>query len=441
MASSPSKALMKRSAPSELTTMPPPPTKRIKRPSTVLPEDTYTDALSHIIKRDFFPGLLETETQQEFLDAVESRDREWILDAQGRLETLMTPRADGRRVVGRRGVSMTPVNDGIAGETPVGWTGATPTPIASRTPSRDAADRKPEQPEVDLNLSLDAFMAKYTSEDNESFNALLDKQNTKHAEKYRWLYAGNKIPSTRQLEYCKQQASLPPSSTSQSLIRLSHAPDTRPAAPTTRRENPKNTLMFPPDAVEPTTAQAAASASRAAPKSVSYSNTRMPDPMLPSSHVPIPPSPSISAVRDALAGRERRTETEAGSAVDGGGGETPRVGGYAFVDAEATEAEVAAAAGGVAGDEDARTSALLARLRSGADGGRNPFTINEASRREALHHRLVEKAKEKEKGVEGRGAEGRTPGTPGTPRGNLTPAGERLLRGMRTPRREAFEGR
>ncbi|OAT13316.1 hypothetical protein BDBG_17784 [Blastomyces gilchristii SLH14081] len=77
---SPTSTLTKRpSSASDALTMPPPPLpKRIKRPATVLDEDEYTDALSHIIARDFFPGLLETQTQREYLDALESRDREWI---------------------------------------------------------------------------------------------------------------------------------------------------------------------------------------------------------------------------------------------------------------------------------------------------------------------------------------------------------------------------
>src|ERR1700761_7666776 len=64
---------------------PPSRPKRIKRPKNVLDEDTYTEALSQITARDFFPGLLESETQQEYLDALESRDEAWISSAGRRL--------------------------------------------------------------------------------------------------------------------------------------------------------------------------------------------------------------------------------------------------------------------------------------------------------------------------------------------------------------------
>ena len=68
-----SSALVRKRTDTDL--MPPPPqVKKIKRPKKVLDEDTYTEALSQIIARDFFPGLLQTEIQQEYLDALESKE-------------------------------------------------------------------------------------------------------------------------------------------------------------------------------------------------------------------------------------------------------------------------------------------------------------------------------------------------------------------------------
>src|ERR1700722_15504148 len=65
-----SNALVRRSTDTELM---PPPAKRIKRPQKILDEETYVSGISEIIARDFFPGLLETETKQEYLDALESQ--------------------------------------------------------------------------------------------------------------------------------------------------------------------------------------------------------------------------------------------------------------------------------------------------------------------------------------------------------------------------------
>ncbi|KAL2052660.1 hypothetical protein ABVK25_007220 [Lepraria finkii] len=177
-----SKALAKRSLDTSLMPPPPPP-KRIKRPAKVLDEDDYTDALSHIIARDFFPGLLETESKQEYIDALDSQDHKWIAEAGKKLTEVMTPGPDGRRLRGRRGTSMTPVSElyGRGGETPKAWQGDTPMSVVSTASTTTST--KPEKTEIDTNMSLSAFQQKYTSEDNESFYKLLDKQNQKKAKR------------------------------------------------------------------------------------------------------------------------------------------------------------------------------------------------------------------------------------------------------------------
>ena len=486
---------------------PPPPPKRIKRPSTVLDEDDYTQALSHIIARDYFPGLLETEAQEEFMDALEAKDKGWIEDAGKRMREAMTPRRDGQK--GRRGVNMTPVTGKIgASQTPRGWAGDTPASVASTDPQQE--EEKNQKPKVDLNLSLTAFQAKYTSEDNESFNTSLDKQNAKRAEKYSWIYNGNQIPTARQIAWRKRDVKLleaadrehtnhdrdndnvdsskSPSADAESASTivtrtLPSKPSSRPAMPLHRPSAPRNTFMFQPSSIESeyqTRAEAAAAASNAPPKSVSYTSTRFAAPTsltgddndTASNPHAIPPSPSLSAINDAIRGQPRdATDSEAGY----NGAETPRVNGYTFVDAEPTEAERRMAAGEGGGvderledkeEEDANQSGLqlLRQLRGGeAAQGPNPFTIHAASKREDLLHRMVDR-QNAQKRVPGAGVPrlaelmgGKMPGggTPSaTPRfasaagiksrgagqGGLTPAGERLLRSVGTPKREGLFG-
>lgn len=438
MATEPSKTLTKRSAENSLMPPPPPP-KRIKRPATVLDEDTYTGALSHIIARDFFPGLLESQTQQEYLDAVESKDKEWINEAGRKLSQIMTPGPEGRRLRSRRGVTMTPLPQ-TGDETPRGWGGDTPASVA---PS-DASTKDESKSDVNLNLSLSKFQEKYTSEDNESFNELLDKQNAKKAEKYNWLYAGNKIPSGRQIAYRERQAKLlesskeKTSSTSQELIKRNTDLDSRPAMPDIRPSQQRNAFMFEPDSIEDThltTAQEAQAKSNAGPKAVIHDNTRLPPP--PSQTASIPPSPSLSAINDAIAGRPHPTASESG--YDGSA--TPRVGGYAFVDENPTPAELGQRS------SPSPPPDLLKQLGAEA-GGPNPFHLAAASKRESLHHAMVEKtARSKRAGgrvesLKANGAVGKTPvpkflsATPragGAGAGELTPAAQSLLGKVGTP--------
>ncbi|KAK4505080.1 hypothetical protein PRZ48_003043 [Zasmidium cellare] len=458
MATPQSQALTKRNSDSALMPPPPPP-KRQKRPAKVLDEDVYSDAVSHIIARDFFPGLRENEAQEEYMAALDSSNSDWIRQAGRKLTQVMTPGPDGRRRMGR-GTSFTPRRDITAQDTPRGYVGETP----SRTPVND--DFAPEsQPEVDVNMSLGAFQAKYTSEDNESFNALLDKQNEKRAAKYGFFHNGNKIPTARQIAYRDRQQQLLESGegTSTALIvrnaageerqllagnRPSQDLDQRPASVDSfpNRQGPRNHFMFGPEGVEDqmvTKFQEAEKASVAPPKAVKYSATRFQEATSRPEDT-IPPSPSVSAIDAAIAGRPKPTGSEPGYS----GAETPRVNDYAFVDAEPTPSEI-----GVPVSEEeadlAEQEAAKQFLPKVDEGGPNLFKISERSKREDLHHRLVEKADaSRRKGgrVDQLRSLGITPGRTPTPKfasganikkgAGMTPAAQRLAERIGTPKRE-----
>ncbi|CAG8434941.1 5634_t:CDS:2 [Funneliformis caledonium] len=59
----------------------------------VLDEDSYTEALSEIIKRDFFPSLLTLEAQHDYVDAWNTNNPELIKEATRKLTELTTPTA------------------------------------------------------------------------------------------------------------------------------------------------------------------------------------------------------------------------------------------------------------------------------------------------------------------------------------------------------------
>ena len=411
-----SQALTKRLSDSALMPPPPPP-KRIKRPQKVLDEDDYTDALSHIIARDFFPGLMQTESQQDYLNALDSQDHEWIASATRKLTEVMTPGPDGRKHRGRRGTSMTSGIYGRGEETPTAWQGDTPVSVTSTTSTQTTV----EKPAIDTKMSLGAFQSKYTSEDNESFYKLLDKQNLKKSEKYAWMWAGNKIPASRQIAHRKREAILSTqtsTSNDKQLVTISH-PDTRPAMPDAWPTRPDNTFMFPPSSIEDThqtVQQAAEDQSRAPPKSVIYDNTRI-APHAPTSDI-VPPSPSLSAIQDAISGHPRPTASEANL----NGSSTPRINGYAFVDP---------------GSPSEKYAPLLINpdtpnhLLGAGDATPNPFNIKASSKREDLLHRMVEKVA-KGKRIGKREAELKTPvpkfaSSPRVGSGGLTPAAHRLL--------------
>ncbi|KAL4985643.1 nuclear protein DGCR14 [Aspergillus falconensis] len=439
----PSQALTKLDSETSLMPPPPPP-KRIKRPATVLDEDVYTDALSHIIARDYFPGLLESQVKQEYLDALDSKNKEWITSSRKKLTDLMmmTP---GRSRPPRFGSeNMTPSlrGAGAPADTPAGWGGETPMSTVLGTTAATETTQREMGPDISK-MGLLEFQAKYTSEDNESFNKLLDKQNIKRREKYAWLWSGNKISTARQIAHGQWEAKHIEfqGGNLDRQVAIKTNLDARPAKPDAWKTQAENSLMFLPSFVEDsyeTIQQKAEGASRAGPKRVVYQNTRLPEESSSEASTAVPPSPSISAIQDAIAGRPRQTETEAGYT----GGETPRVNGYAFV------------------DEDEPGSEFDDLCILGSSGTTpNPFKIKQNRRREDLHHRMVDRVARTKRAeriaqttptrlaATPRFASSprldfglRTPGsaTPGSGGVNkaLTPAAQKLLSGMGTPRRE-----
>lgn len=408
--------------------MPPPPApKRIKRPSIVLDEETYTSAVSHIIRRDFFPGLAEADAQREYLDAIESKDRPWIREAGKKLTQVMTPGPTGLR----KGTERTRfISAGAAQEkTPSVWRAETPVSTTEAEADESEQELAKIDP-VDLTMTLGAFQAKYTSEDQESFSQIIDKQNKAKFENSVWLREGNMYASKQRIAQRKVIEARPENLQSRQLelsTRPSQDLDDRPAAPDSHKHTAFNNLMFEPQGVEswaPTRAQQAEDASLAPPKQVRYNNTRLPT----LDTIPIrPPSPTLSAVRDAVAGHPRLNPSEGGFT----GSETPRVNGYAFVDADSPEQSES--------EEDAPTD-LLERYGVDSNSKATPFTLHESSAREKMHHRMVDQIGAKRSNPQSNSS--KPPGsglgifTSETPRFLSAPTPARL-QGGQTPGRKA----
>ncbi|PHH80310.1 hypothetical protein CDD82_1838 [Ophiocordyceps australis] len=401
-----SNALVRKRSDTDL--MPPPPrVKKIKRPKQVLDEDDYTDILSRIIARDFFPGIEISAIQNEYLNAVEARDAAWISSAGRKLHDAMTPGRLRPRSASKR------LQNGQ--QTPTTGFGETPNSVASSPLVTDTR--------IDAGMSLSKFQATYTSEDNESFYRLVDQQNQKNTDKCAWMWNNNKLPSKHMVKQKEIIDRLEKSGQLDGFRRdklgIKDA-DQRPAQPDTWKAAPRNGLMFVPEGLNDglvSIAQRDQEQSHMAPMAIDYENTKMPQPDIPQR----PPSPTMSAVRDAMASRPRHQDRD--STVMGGD-ETPRVNGYSFVQEE---------------DEHAMPAAPSINL--GPGDSHNPFKIQEQRKRETLHERLVERVAKSNKEVSGNTLSGRTdrlkaPKFASSPRvaGDLTPAAQRLLSQLATPK-------
>lgn len=99
--------------------------------------------------------------------------------------------------------------DATPGRTPFSSYDATPThfdrtPLtaASQTPgpSRHPREQADAAPRVDANLSLDAFQARYTSQDNASFQDLVVADSAARREKHAWAWHAEKKANTRAIK-------------------------------------------------------------------------------------------------------------------------------------------------------------------------------------------------------------------------------------------------
>jgi len=215
---------------------------------TIVQEDTYTEALSNIITRDFFPNLPQIHATNAYLAALTNNDPELLSASIRRLAALAQEKEDGKAAAGsgskdeqeagharRRelenvGTPYISIPGGRAPlRTPVGARGWD-TPVMrngegstrrrpanqaedfdeledeleiTRGPSRPQKKRRPAQPinRVRDDLTLDAFQRNYTSEDNASFVQIVDEDNKRRREdRWGWAWEAEKKAEQRKIE-------------------------------------------------------------------------------------------------------------------------------------------------------------------------------------------------------------------------------------------------
>ncbi|GAB2256854.1 hypothetical protein Droror1_Dr00022913 [Drosera rotundifolia] len=172
------------SQPFSLTQSTPSSSKRAK----VLDEDSYVAAIEKIIERDYFPDIRKLRDRLDWMEAVRSGDPVQIRDAQ-------------LKIIERRGGKATSVDPEGKIRTPGStFFRSTVTPFEfEKTPGlRDenfgavGEDRGVGDVGVDDSVSLDEFFRRYTSEDNDSFNKIIEKVNRKRKERYGYLLEGER---------------------------------------------------------------------------------------------------------------------------------------------------------------------------------------------------------------------------------------------------------
>jgi protein DGCR14 len=167
--------------------MPPPAArpKKKRRRLQILDEDTYIDSLTEIITRDFFPDLRKLRQVEE----IGANDTE-------RLHKPQAKSPHQPSVMGSTRASSTSFADASPLDTPASMADLTPCRdgdvdcLRSGMASGNATLQNDEGPvpQVINALSLDKFHDKYTSEDNESFEEILERDEDKRLDKIQWMH-------------------------------------------------------------------------------------------------------------------------------------------------------------------------------------------------------------------------------------------------------------
>ncbi|KAL0142460.1 nuclear protein DGCR14 [Mucor lusitanicus] len=195
----------------------------------VLDEDTYTEAISLIIERDFFPKLAKMRAQQNYLEAQSHGSLSELQEAGKALHnvSVQQKKASSRE-------SNQPINFYMEDEPNI-------------------------EKRVNLNLSLDQFQTLYTSEDNASFTDLLERANIKVKEQNKWFFDRE----SKQLRIADHP-------NEESPIRLIEAND---KAPSGWKYKARNALMYFPQGKSESWINE--KDARGMPKSIEHHNTHI----------------------------------------------------------------------------------------------------------------------------------------------------------------------
>ncbi|KAI9995750.1 hypothetical protein PInf_012818 [Phytophthora infestans] len=188
----------------------------------VLEEDEYVEALGQIIERDFFPDLPKLKKQTELL-----RDEEGLPWTDTTLRAASTS----------RGAASVRSN---ANES--GWDQLTPM-VEQYALDEDGHDS------TKASMTLNHFVATYTSEDNESFNELQEKAVKDHQRRHHWAFDDDKDKGDPKLHLLTNGTWI--SKEQRQIADAACAPkgpkDDRPSAPETWTYRARNPLLFPPE--------------------------------------------------------------------------------------------------------------------------------------------------------------------------------------------------
>ncbi|KFQ15480.1 Protein DGCR14, partial [Leptosomus discolor] len=162
-----------------------------RRPRAALQLSFCLQSLEKIIQRDFFPDVEKLRAQKEYLEAEENGDLEKMRQIAIKFGSSL-----GKSSRDTPAPYVTPATF----ETPEVRPGGVPLGNKTKAGTKAAEEGEAEKDDKDALPSLDTFLAKHTSEDNASFEQIMEVAKEKEKVKHAWLYGAEEEYAQRRNE-------------------------------------------------------------------------------------------------------------------------------------------------------------------------------------------------------------------------------------------------